>query len=508
MNLYDTEFLQPKQILVRPVPKKDESWLGYLLRLSAENKYNGLGDLGRIIDHTPISMLMSNPKATLQSLGVQAGQCKMPRLSKARTSGLGSKLFATGRCRNFKVCPHCLSEDAHPYLRAEWDGPISFTCEKHRVLLLGECTQCRRRLSFDQRAFDRCECGAQYKDQIAAPIPGWFYEFMRIFSEAYSGSDAGTFRSSSEIERHASAATYWLLAPIDAATGRRTWKVNRKAKELAFSDLERLEPLLQNWPQSAIESVKMEIGKEKRKPTLLLRRRLSATHFKGMQDLARAVDSKIAEEKSFLAAAKQVAVIHTEQENFTFRDLMSLTGLTYLQLVKLAAEGRIPNIHIGRRLVGKRARSPFGIDVPSAVYLSLSQIYQETCTIAQAAVKVGCSETAMRAVTRAAIVRSYAISPEMKEHRPYVVELSNFSTGLFSHATYNDELPSQSKQKFSDWARLANLGSCSSRWGALLTRIKDHELQLFSSVPDPKRLDDLYISRLSLQGFLHETIFS
>lgn len=503
MDLSDTEFLLPKKILVRPGPKKDESWLGYLLRLSAENGYSGLSDLGRIIDHTPILMLMSNPKATMQSLGVPAGNCKMPRLSKARTSGFGSRLSATGRCRNFKVCPHCLSEDANPYLRAQWDGPISFTCSKHHVMLLCECTQCGRRLSFDQRAFDRCECGAQYKNQIAPPIPGWFAEFKRIFSEAYLGSGASTFRSSTEIERHASAATYWLLAPLDAATGRRKWKVNRMINELSFSDLERLEPLLQNWPQSAVEAVKMEIGKEKRQQTTVLRRRLSAIHFRGMRDLARAVESKIAEEKSILAAAKHAAVIDTNPVRFTLHDIIRLTELTHLQLIKLAEEGRIPDMPIELM----RTRNQYHIDVPDAVYLSLCQTYDETITISHAALRVGCTENAMKAVVRAGIVRSYAIAPEMKERRPYTVELTNFSACLLSYATYNDEPSYLKRQKFSYLARPTNLGACSIRWGALLDRIKNHELQLFSGVPDTKRLDDLYISRLSLQEFLQETVF-
>ena len=144
MDLSEAKFLQPKQILVRPEPKKDESWLGYLLRLAAENGYTGLSDLGRVIDHTPISLLMSDPKTTMQSMGIQASNCKVPQPSKTRTSGLGAKLFATGRCRHFKVCPQCLFEDAHPYLRSQWDGPIAFSgcCPVHSCALLDACPGC------------------------------------------------------------------------------------------------------------------------------------------------------------------------------------------------------------------------------------------------------------------------------------------------------------------------------------------------------------------------------
>lgn len=502
MDMSEVSFLKPISILARPTPFDDESWLGYLLRLSAANGYSGLADLGRLLKLTPQSLLMSEPAVTLSALGINFPKHKMPKREKVRMPGVGEKCAVTGRCRHFKVCPQCLAGDKHPYVRSSWDGPISFTCEKHRVMLLSECNHCGKRMSFEQKDLKQCECGAIYMDQMVPTIPPWVDKYSRIFQEAYAVSGEQIFKCSTDIERDAAAITYWLMEPIDEATGRRKPKVKRKDKELSYKDLQRLEPLLWNWPQSAIALVRMEVDATDSTSVTFLRRRLSVAHFDGIWELACAVESQLTREGAIWTESNRETILDPLRDTFTMKDLMRVTDLTHIQLIKLAVEGRIPGIPIGRR----RALRPHLVDVPAYAYWSLHQTYRDTSSIAHAATDYGCSRSAMSAVVESGAIRSFSISPELKEKRPFAIELTKFSACLFRCATYSVTFPVQQRIYFNEWAIHPSLKTRSISLVSLLARIQQRRLHLFSDGPNPARLDALYISKWCLQALIDEMV--
>lgn len=62
-------------------------------------------------------------------------------------------------------CPRCFVEDATPYLRLRWRFRTAIACDRHRVLLVGRCPQCERRIqltSYARRRLALCwHCGSE-----------------------------------------------------------------------------------------------------------------------------------------------------------------------------------------------------------------------------------------------------------------------------------------------------------------------------------------------------------
>lgn len=64
--------------------------------------------------------------------------------------------------RRMAVCPHCLAEDAMPYVRRDWTIGWATVCPDHAAVLIGDCPECGYRLrmpalsSRDYFAPDRC----------------------------------------------------------------------------------------------------------------------------------------------------------------------------------------------------------------------------------------------------------------------------------------------------------------------------------------------------------------
>lgn len=65
------------------------------------------------------------------------------------------------RARHPKVCPACLREDR--YARRIWDLSPVTTCPLHRCLLLDECPNCSRRLSWVRYKVSSCSCDFDWR---------------------------------------------------------------------------------------------------------------------------------------------------------------------------------------------------------------------------------------------------------------------------------------------------------------------------------------------------------
>jgi hypothetical protein len=62
------------------------------------------------------------------------------------------------------LCPICLSEDEHPYLRCLWQIKICRTCPDHGCLLVESCEKCNEPLTWNRPAPHRCRCGFDLRD--------------------------------------------------------------------------------------------------------------------------------------------------------------------------------------------------------------------------------------------------------------------------------------------------------------------------------------------------------
>src|SRR2546423_690370 len=148
------------QLLKTPVPRPDESLMGYILRLTEENGYNTpswifeLAGLRVSVAHGGKAALYRADfdSDTLRSLtGLSLSEIEKLRY---RIIDFGNtiQIFNKPVSANFirfcfpKICPACLKEDN--YYRSVWDLLPYTACPTHRVILIDKCPNCDQRISW------------------------------------------------------------------------------------------------------------------------------------------------------------------------------------------------------------------------------------------------------------------------------------------------------------------------------------------------------------------------
>ncbi len=165
-------------LLFSSSPEPDESFTGYLLRLTELNRLATLSWLlqaARIKSYVRSNLSFAfNPFLNLSPLaqlsGVDEDQIEnlfyVP-VNRSRSMGdylvFGSAVLQyMVRVRQPKICPACLGEAS--YARKIWDlSPIT-ACPAHRCLLLDECPNCSKRISWARAKISYCGCDFDWRN--------------------------------------------------------------------------------------------------------------------------------------------------------------------------------------------------------------------------------------------------------------------------------------------------------------------------------------------------------
>lgn len=154
------------KLLFRCRPISGESWPGYLLRLAAGNRYQGIVDIAVVLDMSATTLIASSPREILLRLGIEppidAG-CLEPRKWKKPS------LYLAGRSIHARVCSRCLNEMSVSHIRSSWDRLFEVTCSHHQIFLLETCPRCLQQISYLRKNVDQCDCGfrfARAKEQV------------------------------------------------------------------------------------------------------------------------------------------------------------------------------------------------------------------------------------------------------------------------------------------------------------------------------------------------------
>jgi hypothetical protein len=170
-------------LIVRTRPKHDESYLGFLLRLTELNLYEtpywivqeaSLRPKGYIgicsfvfdpeVDLAPLADLSGLNVDALQDLvyypiddryGVRVFGQRLPRYLL--------------RLRESRVCPECLKQST--YWRKQWDLAVVTSCPIHQILLLENCHKCGRKITWRRRQVSFCQCGADWRSAQMELLP-------------------------------------------------------------------------------------------------------------------------------------------------------------------------------------------------------------------------------------------------------------------------------------------------------------------------------------------------
>jgi hypothetical protein len=184
-------------VLIRPTVRSGECRQSYLMRVAQENGMKGIQELCRSL-RTTYSALVACPDewvaATLT--GVRIPKSILKPL-------MGKSYYICGLSTRSRVCPSCVQENFP--VPPEQNFSLAIRCIRHSTMLVDECPDCAKPLSYMRREAAMCDCGYALSKAPAIPSEPWVNTFCSIFSPWRLGSDfdaeeqwsANEFRSAS-----------------------------------------------------------------------------------------------------------------------------------------------------------------------------------------------------------------------------------------------------------------------------------------------------------------------
>ena len=167
-----------RELLLTAKPQPDETLMGFILRVAELNgyetpawvievwglRYNEIARncswvFGQKSDFTRLTYLTGVEASELRTLGYPPA-----RLGGADTMHLFftspiSKRFI--RSTHNKLCPECLRESN--YCRKVWDLAGVTVCPLHKILLLDECPNCDRQITWNRKGVSVCACDYDFR---------------------------------------------------------------------------------------------------------------------------------------------------------------------------------------------------------------------------------------------------------------------------------------------------------------------------------------------------------
>jgi hypothetical protein len=171
--------LSKRRLLFSSSPRPDESFLGYLLRLTELNRFDTLSwvlQLASIknylrpnvsfgfdnsLDLSPLVQLTGVNQAKLAALLYSPVDISKRAMGDFLVFGSPVPQYII-RLRYPKVCPSCLRDSE--YAHKIWElSPIT-SCPIHKCLLLDECPGCKRRISWARQRVAFCRCKFDWRE--------------------------------------------------------------------------------------------------------------------------------------------------------------------------------------------------------------------------------------------------------------------------------------------------------------------------------------------------------
>jgi hypothetical protein len=173
------------RLLISAKPYQDESFMGYVIRLSEKNWYERSSWILKMAGFNCMQIHQScafvfrpggGITALSQLTGVDEGDLFQLTYPKASLSGSDSSYLFFGQPviqyliqpARPKVCTMCLLDSA--YCRRVWDLSLVTACPLHRCMLINQCPKCRRRISWVRNQVSSCPCGFDWREAAVSPV--------------------------------------------------------------------------------------------------------------------------------------------------------------------------------------------------------------------------------------------------------------------------------------------------------------------------------------------------
>jgi predicted DNA-binding transcriptional regulator AlpA len=170
----------PKPLPLSATPYPDESFVGYVIRLTEINRYEtpswilqlaGLGSYHKVyvafdegIDLRGLIQLTRSKKEVIRSIRYSPLNPSKGKRDKFRDYYVHGHPVprVVIKAHQPKVCVACLCE--YGYVRTLWDLTAVTACPLHQCLLLDSCPHCRRRISFNRPRVSHCRCDFDWRE--------------------------------------------------------------------------------------------------------------------------------------------------------------------------------------------------------------------------------------------------------------------------------------------------------------------------------------------------------
>ncbi len=152
--------------------------------------------------------------------------------------------------RKPRFCPCCLTESA--YWRANWDLVFTVACEKHDLLLLDQCPQCRKPLSWDRSHITKCDCGYDLRQADTEKAPKAAVQLAREIEfrlTTKTGISPGAIEVLRALDLELLLRLVWFLGAYSRNAHRKPQKiVGLETMSVAEDMVERAMSILLDWP--------------------------------------------------------------------------------------------------------------------------------------------------------------------------------------------------------------------------------------------------------------------
>lgn len=203
-----------KRLLFSSEPEPDESFMGYLLRLTEKNRGetpSWLASKARINSYVraPLNFVFNNSLdfSTLAAL-TEASVDDLKALPYHPADGvrrkMGEYLFFGRpvyqymiRLRRPKVCLECLR--VFGYVKKVWEFALVTACPLHKCLLLDACPECEKPISWIRRRMSVCRCGFDWRKSRSVTVPDTECEVTRQVHHLCGQPGGGESRSDAKI---------------------------------------------------------------------------------------------------------------------------------------------------------------------------------------------------------------------------------------------------------------------------------------------------------------------
>lgn len=483
-----------RPLLVRPVVESGESWAGYLLRLSSANSMGGIVGLAKSVSMTAQQFVAMPPWILLPALGIDwahhAGEvAETARALPARRVSLETR----GRSLRSRVCPLCLADRPLSFAPARWDHPLELACRIHGVQLLDKCSTCAAPLSALRPSLTHCACGADITRQAAVPTPGWMMIIPALFPEAQRPEQEETFAPADRVAQSAARACLWLAAGVDQSTRRRPRKFKAGSPVLTIEAADRLSPLLVGWPQAAIASLCLQVGRGDGHEFQKVSTRLATRQFVEMQRLL----DRVKEATRTRTQRSVSCAMHLRKgapRQYGIKDLIRATGYSYQGLVHAIDAGRIPGAHYTTD--AQTGAKRFVIEVEA--FREIETAHRTMLTVRRAAAWLGCSEAAVRGLVSAECLRASSLLESGFGYRVSQSDLVAFREELVNLAVPMIRISLAECVRFSQWILPPYARARAAAWALVLRAIRSSRVAVLAAGGPVTGLDQLYLRELDL----------